>query len=614
MNPEPQPSGDTSGGGVGLSDAARAWVNATEGLRDEERALLTRGVEAIDIAERWARINEQGRLTTLGPMVLALQEAGRGGVGAFEVQAAALGELLVLAAARRPEDEPRGARAVAELRNMAQRGALPPTLWACALLQRATTLLVVPQAEDRRAEVAALLEEQATVAGGERARVEGLALRGLLLQAQERPDEALQMFDEASKAFGALGLALDQAHTMGAFADLLQARGQLDEALRIRREEVLPVFERLGDVYAKATTLSMIADVHQTRGQLDEALRIRQEEVLPVYERLGDLRSQAITLGKIADVLEARGQLDEALRIHREEVLPVFERLGDVHAKATTLSMIADVHQTRGQLDEALRIRSGEVLPVYERLGDVRSKAVTLGKIADVHQARGQLDEALRIRQEEELPVYERLGDVHAKANSMLNITDVLRARGQLDEAHRLLREEALPIFERLGDVLGKANTMGRIAAVHEARGQLDEALTIRSEETLPVYERLNRRRDLAVEQANVATLLLLSRDRKRRDEARDLLTAALKSAVDLKLPAETEYVRGVFRRFSLAPAGAPSEPWPPKRRLIVLSAGVGAVLLLWILGGPKVALWFSAALAVGVVVFFAWSSRSGEG
>jgi tetratricopeptide (TPR) repeat protein len=254
------------------------------------------------------------------------------------------------------------------------------------------------------------------------------------------------------------------------------------------------------------------------------------------------------------------------------------------------------------------------VLPVYERLGDVRSKAVTLGKIADVHQARGQLDEALRIRQEEELPVYERLGDVHAKANSMLNITDVLRARGQLDEAHRLLREEALPIFERLGDVLGKANTMGRIAAVHEARGQLDEALTIRSEETLPVYERLNRRRDLAVEQANVATLLLLSRDRKRRDEARDLLTAALKSAVDLKLPAETEYVRGVFRRFSLAPAGAPSEPWPPKRRLIVLSAGVGAVLLLWILGGPKVALWFSAALAVGVVVFFAWSSRSGEG
>lgn len=35
---------------------------------------------------------------------------------------------------------------------------------------------------------------------------------------------------------------------------MLQARGQLDEALRIRREEQLPVFERLGDGYARAVT------------------------------------------------------------------------------------------------------------------------------------------------------------------------------------------------------------------------------------------------------------------------------------------------------------------------------------------------------------------------
>ncbi|MCK6519657.1 hypothetical protein L6R46_31935, partial [Myxococcota bacterium] len=108
--------------------------------------------------------------------------------------------------------------------------------------------------------------------------------------------------------------------------------GQLDEALRIRREEVLPVYERLGDVHGKAVTLGQIADVHQARGQLDEALRIRREEELPVYERLGDVRSKAVTMGQIADVLEARGQLDEALRIRREEVLPVYERLGDARA------------------------------------------------------------------------------------------------------------------------------------------------------------------------------------------------------------------------------------------------------------------------------------------
>jgi hypothetical protein len=33
---------------------------------------------------------------------------------------------------------------------------------------------------------------------------------------------------------------------MGRIADIFEARGQLDEALRIRREEQLSVFERLG--------------------------------------------------------------------------------------------------------------------------------------------------------------------------------------------------------------------------------------------------------------------------------------------------------------------------------------------------------------------------------
>ena len=45
---------------------------------------------------------------------------------------------------------------------------------------------------------------------------------------------------------------------------------------------------------ARAVTLGQIADVLQARGQLDEALRIRQEEELPVYERLGDVQARAL--------------------------------------------------------------------------------------------------------------------------------------------------------------------------------------------------------------------------------------------------------------------------------------------------------------------------------
>jgi hypothetical protein len=103
---------------------------------------------------------------------------------------------------------------------------------------------------------------------------------------------------------------------MGRIADIYQARGELDEALRIRKEEELPVYERLGYVRLRAITMGRIADILQVRGQLDDALSIRKKEELPVYESLGDAHSRAVTMGKVAEILHARGQLDEALAIH----------------------------------------------------------------------------------------------------------------------------------------------------------------------------------------------------------------------------------------------------------------------------------------------------------
>ncbi|HYI00784.1 metallophosphoesterase [Hyalangium sp.] len=139
----------------------------------------------------------------------------------------------------------------------------------------------------------------------------------------------------------------EAALAAGLRADILQARGQLDEALRIRQQEQLPVFERLGDVRSRAVTLGQVADILQDRGQLDEALRIRQEEELPVYERLGDVRSRAVTLFKVARIFQAQGKLDEALGMLQQQVLPVFERLGAARERETTQREIADLLRAR---------------------------------------------------------------------------------------------------------------------------------------------------------------------------------------------------------------------------------------------------------------------------
>lgn len=211
-----------------------------------------------------------------------------------------------------------------------------------------------------------------------------------------------------------------------------------------------------------ALAWGVVADIWQTRGELDEALRIRHEEELPVFEKLDDARERARTRGQIADILKARGDLDEALCIY-QELLPVFKELGDTRLRAVTIGRIADIFQTRGEFDEALRIRC-EALPVYEKLGDVRSRAVTMGQVADIFQARGELDEALRIRREEEVPIYEKLGAELDLVRSRSQIGSILLARsqdGDREAAHSLLllalakaREMKLPEAGQIETVL----------------------------------------------------------------------------------------------------------------------------------------------------------------
>ncbi|WP_437756197.1 tetratricopeptide repeat protein [Sorangium sp. So ce1389] len=368
-----------------------------------------------------------------------------------------------------------------------------------------------------------------------------------------RPEEAEQLLRESIHLYEQLGNIRGRAAALGQLADVLQARGELDEALRIRQQEELPVYERLGDVRERAIALGKVADILEARGELDEALRIRQQEELPVYERLGDVRERAIALGKVADILEARGELDEALRIRQQEELPVYERLGDVRSRAVTLGKVADILEARGELDEALHIRQQEELPVYERLGDVRSRAIALGKVADILEARGELDEALRIRQQEELPVYERLGDVRSRAVTLGQIADVLQARGELDEALRIRQEEALPVYERLGDVRSRAVTMGHIANVLQARGELDEALRIRQEEALPVYERLGDVRSRLACQTNMALIHLERAAPGDREAAAALLRVAHRDAANLQIP-EAETIRRIQREAGLTP------------------------------------------------------------
>jgi len=93
-----------------------------------------------------------------------------------------------------------------------------------------------------------------------------------------------------------------EAKTQVYLGNALATLGDVKRCLTLYREAA-DLHQRLGDVRAKAVTMVKIADILQQRGQTDEALHIHREECIPIFERLGDVRSLVIARAKIGMVL-----------------------------------------------------------------------------------------------------------------------------------------------------------------------------------------------------------------------------------------------------------------------------------------------------------------------
>jgi tetratricopeptide (TPR) repeat protein len=139
-----------------------------------------------------------------------------------------------------------------------------------------------------------------------------------------------------------------------------------------------------------AVTQGKIADILQARGQLNEALRIRTEDELPVYQKLGHVSAVAVTQGKIADILQARGQLDDALAMH-ELRLPFAREQSDLyniaHIKFSTAQIrlqrddhqADDIQHAGEDLQEAFNIALKlERSDAIEAIGDLLAQVLAL--------------------------------------------------------------------------------------------------------------------------------------------------------------------------------------------------------------------------------------------
>jgi tetratricopeptide (TPR) repeat protein len=148
---------------------------------------------------------------------------------------------------------------------------------------------------------------------------------------------------------------LDRARVITEQARHLITRGepaQAEQALQQAHQQAHQLFTTAGAEDEAATVMGIIADIAYDRGELDEALRIRREIELPALERLGDTRSAAVTWGQIADIAYQSGELDEAAELQHKR-LEVNKQLGDLDGIAAATWDLAQIDLTREDYESA---------------------------------------------------------------------------------------------------------------------------------------------------------------------------------------------------------------------------------------------------------------------
>ncbi len=151
--------------------------------------------------------------------------------------------------------------------------------------------------------------------------------------------------------------------------DLAVSVGQIADAELAYRDAALAAT----DEHPRAIAAGRIADILRARGELDEALRIRREEELPVYDRLGDVRGRMVTLYKIAASLFGMRGLDDArawvIYDAASEAFAVARRMNLADGIAHTGVLLARVLLKAGRSSEAVLVLD-EAEAAFARLGD----------------------------------------------------------------------------------------------------------------------------------------------------------------------------------------------------------------------------------------------------
>ncbi|MGE0680185.1 MAG: CHAT domain-containing protein [Candidatus Binatia bacterium] len=169
--------------------------------------------------------------------------------------------------------------------------------------------------------------------------------------AQDGPDKALTRLREAVALFEEVNDVRERAVTMGQIADILQQRGEMEEALRIHLEERLPTALVMQDLDSIAHIRFSCAQIRLSRRETwqSELQTIYEElaESFAIYQKIQRIDGIAVVGQLLGQILAMGGLRDEALTV-LEQSARAYEKMQQTSQAEQVRALLR--HVEKGQL------------------------------------------------------------------------------------------------------------------------------------------------------------------------------------------------------------------------------------------------------------------------
>ena len=326
----------------------------------------------------------------------------------------------------------------------------------------------------------------------------------LTYQAQRKPNEAINTFEDALKEFEAAGDNEEIKNTLASLGGLQYELGNYDAAKK--------TFLRVAELSGGGESLIRVADAFYMQHDYAQALSYYQRAL----QQFGDRANPAEMISSLSGAGNCyyhQRNYDQALEFYQRS-LTLEEKFRDATGIATRLQSIGNVHRARGDYGAALQSYFKSLSVAQD--GSVKATvATTLGSIGLVRALQGDNAQAidyfnrsltafetdgdqvgmarmlsyigntryLQRQYEPALAAYEKSRDLHQRRGDRLNVAHVLLGIGAVylvQQKHALALENyqaALTLYTTLGRKADVADALGRLATAHRMMNEPAKAL-----------------------------------------------------------------------------------------------------------------------------------------